>query len=142
MGFLFVEVGLVEALFGSALDLLCGSADFSGEAVELGLLGVSGSEVLGRGEAFDVVGDEIVCDGEGESHLEQVERFEQQIVGGCGGDAGPVGLDEFEVGADGGDGDLDGLGDLLERLSMLAEVVDSAGASASLGGDAHGMAFR
>ena len=137
--FFIEEVGLVGSLLGSAVDILDGSADFSGEAVELGFLGVSGAEVLDGGESLGVVGDEVVRDGDVQAELEQVEGLEEEVVGcGCG-DAAPVGLGESEVGADGGDGGLAGLGDLLERLSVLAEVVDSDGASPLFGGDVHGV---
>ena len=129
---------MVGTLVGSAMDILDGSADLSCEVVELGLLGVSGAEVVGDGESVGVVGDPVELDGGGEPELEQVEGLEEEIVGcGCG-DAAPVGLGELEVCSDGGDRGLEGVGDVLEGVSLLSEVVDSEAASALPGGDVHG----
>ena len=65
---LFVEqIGLVGALGGSAVDVVGGAADFSGEVIELGLLGVAGAEVVDRSEATGVVGDVVALDGQSSS---------------------------------------------------------------------------
>ena len=84
--FFGVELGLVlmlvGALFGSLVDVLDGAADFSGEGGELGVFGVFGAEVLGRGEELDVAVDGGAFEDVGESELEEVEGLEQEIVGG------------------------------------------------------------
>ena len=74
--------------------------------------------------------------------LQQVERFEQEIVGGCGGDRAPVGLGELEIGADGGDGDAEFLGDAGQGVSLLSEMVGAHDATSAFGRDEHGWAFR
>ena len=90
MRFLLVEAGLIGALFGALVDLVGGAADLAGEGREPGFLGLADAEVLGGGEAVGVVGQFVVLDGDGEPDLEQVERFEQEVVGGRGGDLAPV----------------------------------------------------
>ena len=45
---------------------------------------------------------------------EQGDVLEEEVVGGLLGEVGPVGLEEFEIGVDGGVGDVEGGGDLAE----------------------------
>ena len=71
---------------------------------------------------------------------QQVELFEQEVVGGGGCDVGPVGLDQLEVGADGGVGDVELFSDFALGEAFHAEVVDFEAAPASAGRDVHGQA--
>ena len=52
------------------------------------------------------------------------------VEGGLG-EVGPVGLEQSEVGVDGGDGDVDLVGDLFEGVAVLPELVIAECASAS-----------
>ena len=136
--FFVIETGLVGALLGAAVDVLRGAADFAGKGVELGLSTLAGSEIVDGRESVGVGGDVVVLDGKGEAKVEEVERFEQDVVGGRRGDAGPVGLDQLEVGSDGGPGDFELFGDLSLGASTLGEVMGVEAASSSVGRDVHG----
>ena len=92
-------------------------------------------------EALGVAGDGLVPEGEREPVVEQLQRFEQEVVGRGGGDRAPVAFDEAQVVADGGVGEVEVLGDPAQGEALLAEEVDAEGASASLRRDVHGRAF-
>ena len=66
-----------------------------------------------------------------EAPVDAIDLLEQEVVAGGCGDVMPVGFEESEVGVDGGDGDVDFLGDLFEGVSVLAELVFSEDSSAS-----------
>ena len=72
-----------------------------------------------------------------DASAEQRDVFEEEVVGGLLGDAGPVGFEELEVGVDGGVGDAQGRGDLAEGLAGLAEFVGVEDSAASLWGSGH-----
>ncbi len=129
---------MVGALLGAAVDLADGAPDLADEGGELGVLGVAGAEVLDRGEVVGEAGDFVVARGEGEPELEQLQGFEQEIVGGRGGDAAPVGFEQLEVVADGGVGEAELFADLAQRVAALSEVVDAERAAAAGGVDLHG----
>ena len=79
------------------------------------------------------VGDRIEPVEPLEPIVEAGDLLEQQVVVDVLGEGGPVLLERAEVGVDGGDGDIELPGDLLERESFLSELVGSEDSSASSG---------
>ena len=61
------------------------------------------------------------------------DLVEQEVVVDVFGEHGPVLFEQAQVGVDGGDRDLDRLGDLLEGVSVLAELVLAEDSAASSG---------
>ena len=88
---------MVGALGGALMDGLGGAADFPGEAAELGFVGFVGAEVLDWAEVLDELGGSVRHDRDREPNAEQLQGFEQEVVGRGRGDGSPVGFDELEV---------------------------------------------
>ena len=98
-------------------------------------------------DPVELVGRELRVGAEGENsisdRIEPVEPLEtmveagdllqQQVVVDVLGEGGPVLFERAEVGVDGGDGDVELPGDLLEGESFLAELVGAEDAPASSG---------
>ena len=59
------------------------------------------------------------------------DLLQKEVVAGGLSDVVPIGLEHAEVGMDGGDGDVDFLGDFLEWIPVLPELVCSEDSSAS-----------
>ena len=95
----FVDLGLVGALVGSSVDFLDGATNLAGEGVELCLLCVVGAEELDRGEVFVQTLEYVALDCDGESELEEMERLDQEVVGGGSGDLRPVARETLSLSA-------------------------------------------
>ena len=115
--------GFEVAEFGAAVQLGGEAAGFAEEDGEFLVVCDVDARVLGRGEAAELL-EQVALEEAAQSSLEQAELFEQEIVGGLLGELAPVGLDEFEVGEDGGVGDVELLADVAQRASLLPEFVD------------------
>ena len=136
-----VEVGLRFSLFGAAVDGVDGAAGLAEVGEDFGVAGVAGFDVFGHGDVVAESLHDVLAGDAGGLAAEEVELLEQQVVGGRRGDFGPVGLDELLVGADGGVGDVEPLGDLALGESLQGEGVDLEAASSAFGLDVHGAAL-
>ena len=118
---------------GAVVDLV--------EASDLGGRGVGqerrDSAAVGEeGEGFEGFGGVFLQEAV-DVAAEQGDVLEEEVVGGLLGEVGPIGLEELEIGVDGGVGDVEGGGDLAEGLAGLAEFVGVEDASASFWGCGH-----
>ena len=135
-----VEVGLRFSFCSASVDGVDGAAGLANEGEHFGVAGVAGFDVLGDREVFADDFHEVDAGDALGLLAQQVELFEQEVVGGRPGDLGPMGFDQLEVGADGGVGDVELFSDLALGEAFHAEVVDFEAAPASAGRDVHGKA--
>ncbi len=122
-----------------AVELLEQHAELAlglGQAARVALLDpveLVGRELRVGAEGEDGVGDRIEPVEPLESIVEASDLLEQQVVVNVLGEGDPVLLERAEVGVDGGDGDVELPGDLLEGESFLSELVGAEDAPASSG---------
>lgn len=107
-------------------------AEFAIGGVEaLGVEGLDANELVNgdsglRARWFPV--DELA-----DAAVDAGDLLEEQVVPGGAGEVVPVGLEQAQVVVDGGDGDLELVGDVLEGVSVLSKLVLALHAPASPG---------
>ena len=107
-------------------------AEFAIGGVEaLGVEGLDANELVNGDSGFRARGfpvEELA-----DAAVDAGDLLEEQVVTGGAGEVVPVGLEQAQVVVDGGDGDLELVGDVLEGVSVLPELVFALHAPASSG---------
>ena len=133
------ELGLGSSFARAAVEVVGGAANLADQGEELGVVELARAAQFDRRQLVAEGLDHVDLGEVSELAVEQVELFEQDVVGGWGDDLAPVGFQELQVGADGGVGDAELFGDLAQGVSLLAQAVDLEDALSALGGDVHGV---
>ncbi|MCY4617706.1 MAG: hypothetical protein OXD50_04005 [Chloroflexi bacterium] len=101
----------------------------------VGCVEVLGKQCLEPEAVFDGPAEFVTWNGTvaepADTAVESCDLLEQEVVVKRLGEVIPIGFERAEVGVDGGDGDFELVGDLLEGVSILAKLVFALHTSAS-----------